>query len=61
MSMIDKNMERASVPMVDFTVAVISDNTGIVTITPIKHCDTVFHAILVFRQIKKNAVWLEWL
>lgn len=46
--------------MMDFTVAVISDNTGIVTFTPIKYCDTVFHAILVFRQLKKTLFdWID--
>lgn len=55
MWMIDNNMEGASVPMKDFTVAVISNNTEIVAITPLKHGDT--EAILVFRQISGKNTW----
>lgn len=55
MLVIDNNVEGARLQMKDLTVAVISNNIGIVAITPLKHCDTVFHAILVFRLIFENA------
>lgn len=47
------------VPMKDFTLAVISNNTGIVAITPQKNGDT--DAILAFRQIsgKKTQCYLK--
>lgn len=54
MLVIDSNMERARLQMKDLTVAVISKNIGIVAITPLTHCDTVFHTILVFRLIFEN-------
>lgn len=43
MWMIDNNMEEATVPMKDFTAAVIPNNTGIVAITPLKHGDSVLN------------------
>lgn len=52
--MIDNNVERARLQMKDLTVAIISNNVGIVAIAPLKHCDTVFHAKLAFRLIFEN-------
>lgn len=54
MLVIDNNVERAKFQMKDLTVAVISNNIGIVAITPLKHCDTVFHGKLAFRLIFEN-------
>lgn len=43
--------------MKDLTVAAISNNTGIVEITPLKHVDT--DAISVFRQISGGKKMLD--
>lgn len=59
MSVIDNNTESASVPSKYFTATVISNNIGIVAITPLKHRDTVFHTILAFRQIFENTKMLS--
>lgn len=53
MWMIDNNMEEASVPMKDFTAAVIPNNTGIVAITPLKHGDSVLRHIDIQTDIRK--------
>lgn len=56
MLVIDNNVDRARLQMKDLTVTVISNNIGIVAITPLKLCDTVFHSILVFRLIFENTL-----
>lgn len=56
MWMIDNNMEGANVPMKDFTVAVICNNTGIVAITPLKHGDSISRHISIQADIWKNTL-----